>query len=155
MATGGESHHPDTLGIDMVFACLAADEAQGALHVGELGGEMVVVRAQPVVQDKSGDAETVIKLPDLVTLVVEGESAVTASGAYHHRSAIAQGFVWQIDIDKGLVGVGIAFGKRRSLWPQGDFGDFFSISSGEGKQADAQTEEDEGMAVGGCHSIGW
>lgn len=106
MTAGGEADDTDALWVEVPGFCIGADEADGALSVGERGG-VVVFWGEAVAKDEGGDAVIGEPLSDDAGLV-SCETAVPAARADDEGGA--GGFVggWEEDLDGGDIGGGIA-----------------------------------------------
>lgn len=79
VATRGEAHDPDFLGVDTPGFGIEANGAEGVL--GVLEGDGVFVLAVTVFEDCGRDAALIEPLGDFVALVIDGEEPVGAARA--------------------------------------------------------------------------
>lgn len=84
MTTRGKAHHGDALGVETVVFRMGAHPADGALHVRQLGGVVVTLAAEAIVQDEGGYALGVEPLRRLVPLVVLGQAPVASARTDDH-----------------------------------------------------------------------
>ena len=89
MASGGESEHTDALGVDLPFASVVADEADGALGVLEGRGVARSAGAggHTVLEQGAVDADGVEPAADLGAFEVEGEDVVASAWKDDHGGA--------------------------------------------------------------------
>ena len=102
VATGRKAHDADALGIDAICVGVGADVLDGALCVVELRG-VSIIRREPVSEDERRNPELVEELRYLLTFVIDRQSAITTSGANHHRSAIGFILIGQVGADGRLM----------------------------------------------------
>ena len=103
VTTGGEADDADARGVASVLSGLGAHPADRALDVEKLGGVVIAVGAEAVVEDIGGDAETVEPAGDLDALMISREAAVAAAGADHEGGAIGLVFGGGPAQKEGLV----------------------------------------------------
>ena len=78
MAAGGRPHDADALRIDLPLRGFGAGEADAARGIVQHGGMPVAFRAEPILQDDSGDS--VIRQPlRIAPAFVIGEAAIAAA----------------------------------------------------------------------------
>ena len=93
-----------------------------ALHVDELRGKVVAVRAEAVMQHKSAHADAIEPLRDLHAFMVGREPAITTARAHHKGRAIRLLLRRSPHVDERLVFVLIPLRQRSAFRPEFDLG---------------------------------
>ena len=119
MSAGRKTHHAEPGWRDFVFFGVRSYVAQGSLGVEHRAG-VCVLRGEPILQYKRCNAVRIQPSCCLLPFMIEGKHLVAAPWTDHHASPSRLFLRRKIDAQRRSVGVFVALGARRAVWPKDD-----------------------------------
>ena len=149
VAAGAEAHDADFGGIDMIPGGADADRAERALRIVD-HGRVAILGAETIAEDESGNALRVEPLGNLLAFVIDGERAVSATGA--DNTGFSVRVLSNPGRERGDVLFLRALSARRAAGPEWEGGRVRRLPLGE--QSGGGEDEEERLGHWGNDSAG-